>query len=68
LLIVVRDAGCVLMHAHDGGIDHLHRRIMTGGQCIHDLVPDASPPPAHEPIVTGGTGTIGIGQIAPGRT
>ena len=34
-MIVVRDAGSVLVHAHDGGIDHLHRRIMTGGQRIH---------------------------------
>jgi hypothetical protein len=29
---VARDAGSVLLHAHDGCIDHLHRRIMTGGQ------------------------------------
>ncbi len=42
LVIVVRDAGSVLVHAHDGGIDHLHRRVMTGGQCIHDPVPYAS--------------------------
>ena len=26
----VRDAGCVLVHAHDRCIDYLHRRIMTG--------------------------------------
>jgi hypothetical protein len=24
LMLVVRDAGSVLMHAHDAGIDHLH--------------------------------------------
>src|SRR5450759_76935 len=68
LVIAIRDAGSVLVHAHDGGIDHLHRRIMTGGQPIHDLVPDASPPPTHEPIVTGGAGTKGLRQIAPWRT
>ena len=34
LVIVVRDTRSVLVHAHDGGIDHLHRRIMTGGQRI----------------------------------
>jgi hypothetical protein len=39
LVIVVRDTGSVLVHAHDGGIDHLHRRVMTGGQRIHDPVP-----------------------------
>jgi hypothetical protein len=30
-MIVVRDAGPVLVHANDGGIDHLHRRVMAGG-------------------------------------
>ena len=68
LMIVVRDTGSVLVHAHDGGIDHLHRRVMTGSQRIHDLVPDASPPPAHEAIVTSGAGTIGLWQVAPRRT
>jgi hypothetical protein len=66
LVIVVRDTGSVLMHAHDGGIDHLHRRIMTDGQRIHDLVPDANLPPTNEAIVAGGAGTIGLRQIAPG--
>jgi hypothetical protein len=47
LVIVVRDTGAVLVHAHDRGIDHLHRRIMTGSQRIHDLIPDASPPPTN---------------------
>jgi hypothetical protein len=68
LVIVVRNAGSVLVHAHDGGIDHLHCRIMTGGQRIHDLVPDASLPPPNEAIVTGSAGTIGHWQVAPWRT
>ncbi|MCP1970809.1 hypothetical protein J2R87_004549 [Bradyrhizobium elkanii] len=34
LVIVVRNTGFVLVHAHDGSIDHLHRRTMTGGQPI----------------------------------
>ena len=50
LVVIVRDAGSVLMYAHDGCIDHLHRGVMTGGQRINDLVPDASPPPANEAI------------------
>jgi hypothetical protein len=29
LVIVVRDTGAMLVHAHDRSIDHLHRRIMT---------------------------------------
>jgi len=43
-MIVVRDAGSVLVHAHNTGIDHLRRRIMTDGQRVQDLIPDASPP------------------------
>ena len=58
LMIVARDTGTVLVHAHDGSIDHLHRRIMTSGQRVHDLVPDASLPPPNEAIVTGGARTI----------
>jgi hypothetical protein len=42
LLIVFCDTNSVLVHAHNGSIDHLHRRIMTGRQCIHDPVPDAA--------------------------
>jgi len=68
LVIVVRDTGSVLMHAHDGGIDHLHRRVVTGSLRFHDLVPDASPPPPNEAIVTGGAGTIDFWQVAPWRT
>lgn len=30
-VFVVPDTGSVLVYAHDGGIDHLHRRIMTSG-------------------------------------
>jgi hypothetical protein len=60
LVIVVRDTRSVLVRAYDRSIDHLHCRIMTSGQRIHDVVPDASPPPPHEAIVTGGAGTIGL--------
>jgi hypothetical protein len=68
LTIVVRDAGSVLVHSDYGGVNHLHRRVMTGGKRIHDLVPDASSPPPNEAIVTGGAGTIGFRQVAPWRT
>ena len=67
-MIVARDTGSVLVHAHNGGIDHLHRRIMTGGQRVHDLVPDASPPPPNEAIVASGIGTERLRQVAPWRT
>jgi hypothetical protein len=68
LVIVVRNTGSVLVHAHDAGIDHLHCRVMTGDQRIHDLVPHASPPPTNEAIVASGAGTIGLWQVAPWRT
>ena len=68
LVIVVRDTGSVLMHAHDGGIDHLHRPVVTVSQRIHDLVPDPSLPPTSEAIVASGAGTIGFRQVAPGST
>ena len=66
LVIVVCDAGSVLVHAHDGGIDHLHGRVMTGGQGIHDPVPYASLPPTNESVIASGAGTISFEQIAPG--
>jgi hypothetical protein len=68
LVIFVRDAGSVLVHAHDGGIDHLHRCVMTGGKRFHDLVPDASLPPANEAIVASRVWPIGLRQIPPWRT
>jgi peptidoglycan/LPS O-acetylase OafA/YrhL len=36
LFSIARDAGSMLMHAHGGCIDHLHRAIMSGGQRFHD--------------------------------
>jgi hypothetical protein len=67
-LSVPRETGSVLVHAHDGGIDHLHRRVMAGGQRIHDAVPDACLPPTNEAIIASGAGTIDFRQIAPGST
>jgi hypothetical protein len=58
----------VLVHSDYGGVNHLRRRIRTGGKRIQDLVPDASPPPPNEAIVTSGAGTIGFRQVAPWRT
>jgi hypothetical protein len=68
LLIVVRDTGSVLVHAHDRRVDHLHSGVMTGCQRIHNLIPDASPPPANEAIVTSGAVTVVLRQVAPWRT
>jgi hypothetical protein len=64
---VPRNTGTMLVHADDGGIDHLHSRIVSGGQNIHNPVPDASPPPADEAIVTGCMGSIETREITPRR-
>ena len=56
------------MHAHDRCIDHLHRRVMTGGQRIHGPIPDASLPLTNEAVVASGAVAIGFRQIAPGGT
>ena len=68
LVIVVRDTGSMLMHAHDGGIDHLHGRIVSRRQAIHDPIPDACLSPANEAIVASGMRSIVLGQITPWRT
>jgi hypothetical protein len=41
----------MLVNADDGRIDHLHARIVSERQAIHDAVPDARPAPANEAIV-----------------
>jgi len=46
----------VLVHADDTGVDHLHRRTMSGSQHLYDLVPDIGPPPADKAVVAGRTG------------
>jgi hypothetical protein len=65
LAAVIGDAGTMLVHADDGRIDHLHRRIVNGSQRIHNSVPDARPPPANEAIVASRRGTVAVWQIAP---
>jgi hypothetical protein len=45
LMLVVRDTGSVLVHADDGGINHLHRRVMTGSKRMVHL--NAGPKRCH---------------------
>lgn len=63
----IEDAGTMLVHADDRRIDHLHRRIMCGGQRIHDPVADTSPLLATEEVVASRIGTVAAWQIAPRR-
>jgi len=60
------DARTMLMHADNGGVDHLDSRIMGYGECIYDTAPDTSPPPANEAVVASGVWTKRSRQISPG--
>jgi hypothetical protein len=44
----------MLMHADNGGIDHLDSGIMGSGKRIYDGTPDASPPPPDETVIASG--------------
>jgi hypothetical protein len=68
LLAITGDTGAVLVHAHDRSIDQLHRRVMSAGEDIHDMIPDASAAPPNEVIAAGSVGTEALLQIAPRRT
>jgi len=58
-MIVIRDIGSVLVYAHDRGINHLHRRVMTGSQRIRDPVPAALRIFVHHPKKTFATISAG---------
>jgi hypothetical protein len=60
------DAGPMLMHADNGGVDHLDSGIMGSGKCVYDAAPDTSPPPADEPVVASGVWAKRSRQITPG--
>jgi hypothetical protein len=65
LYFVSSNAGGVLMHAHDGRVDHLDGRIVSGGKCVHNPSPYSGPSPPDETVVAGGAWAIAIRQIAP---
>lgn len=54
------------MNAHDRAVDHLHLAVVRLHDGVHQLVPDASFPPAIEPVVDRRVGTVALGKIAPG--
>jgi hypothetical protein len=57
-----------LMYTNDGGVDHLHARIVSERQAIHDAVPDARYAPANEAIVASRVRAKVVRQITPWRT
>ena len=56
----------MLMHADNGGVDHLDSDIMGRGKCVYDAAPDTSPPSTDEAVVARGVWTKRLGQITPG--
>jgi hypothetical protein len=56
----------MLMHANNGGIDHLDGGIMGSGKRIYDAAPDTSPPLPDETVIASGVRTKRFRQITPG--
>jgi hypothetical protein len=56
----------MLMHADNGGVDHLDSGIMGTGKRVYDAAPDTSPPPANESVVASCVWAERLRQITPG--
>jgi len=64
LALVSCNAGSMLMHAHNGGVDHLDSGIVGYGKCVYDAAPDARPAPADKTVIAGRVRAKMIRQIA----
>src|SRR5512140_2980560 len=65
LALIPCDAGSVLMHADNRGVDHLDSGIMSAGKRIYDAAPDAGPSPTDEAVITSGVWAKRLRQITP---
>jgi hypothetical protein len=61
-------AWAVLMHADNGGVNHLHGSVMGGRQCVHGLGPHSGSSPTDEAIVAGSIRAEVARQVAPWRS
>src|SRR5262245_24395592 len=68
LAMVSSDAGSMLMHADNGGVDHLDSSIMRSGKRFYDAAPNTGPPPPDEAVVASGVWAKRRWQITPGRS
>jgi len=66
LTLVPWDAGCTLIHADNGGVDHLDSGIMGSGKRFYDRPPNTGPPPPNEAVVASGVWAKRRRQITPG--
>jgi hypothetical protein len=55
----------MLMHADNGGVDHLNSGIMGRGKCVYDAASDTSPSPADEPVAASGVWAKRRRQMVP---
>src|SRR5262245_31898902 len=61
------DARPMLMHAHNGCVDHLHSGIVGAGQRTPELGPHAGPTPPDKAVVASRVRTEVVGQVTPWR-
>jgi hypothetical protein len=57
----------MLMNADRRRVDDLQIAIVSLRHRFKDLIPDAELPPSHEAVITGGRGTMALGNVGPGR-
>jgi len=65
-MLVPCGARSVLMHADNGGVDHLDSGIMGSGKRFYDAAPNTGPPPPDEAVVASGVWAKRRRQITPG--
>jgi hypothetical protein len=66
LALVPCDAGSMLMHADNGGVDHLNSGIMGGGKRFYDAAANTGPPPPNEAVVASGVWPNAAGRSSQG--
>src|ERR1700712_5930735 len=52
----------VLMNANAGTVDHLNVAVESAADGAHEIVPDAGFAPAHESVVAGRMGAVGLAR------
>jgi hypothetical protein len=55
----------VLMHAGNGGVDHLHGAVVSPGHSVHHSPADTCSTPANEAVVASGVWTELLRSVTP---
>lgn len=59
--------GRMLMHAHDGAVDHIDIAFVSSRNGLQDMITDTGGTPAHEAIAARRVRTIALGNAGPRR-